>query len=294
MDTAIQILNVAALMAIMLVMGMQVKFEAVMASTRPLFQVLLGLLANYVLVPIVTLVLLHLFGANALVSVGFFVLAVCPGAPIGPPATTIAGGKVPWAIGMMVILSGLSAILSPVLLGLVVPYLAPESNLQIDYLAVARALLIAQLLPLALGLAIHHRWPIATQRIIKPLGMVANVMLLLLVVVIIATQYQTLAAIRLRGWFGMSLLLLASLGIGWVCGGADVAIRKALALTTATRNVAVGLVIVTSNFPDTPAVTAVVAFGVVSIVGSLGCGVLFRRWTTDRIEMGNNSGVAVP
>jgi BASS family bile acid:Na+ symporter len=44
----------------------------------------------------------------------------------------------------------------------------------------------------------------------------------------------------------MSLLLLASLGIGWFCGGSDIAIRKALAVTTAARNPAVGLVIVTS------------------------------------------------
>lgn len=279
METAIKLLNVTALMAIMLAMGMQVKFEAVMASTRPVRRVLLGVLANYLLVPIVTLVLLHAFQANPMVSVGFFVLAVCPGAPVGPPATTIAGGNVPWAIGMMVILSGLSAFLSPALLGVMAPYLAPESNLQIDYLAIARALLTAQMLPLAVGLAIHHRWPIFTQRIAKPLGMLANVLLLVLVVLIVATQYDTLTAIRFRGWAGMSLLLLASLGIGWLCGGADSAIRKAMAVTTASRNVAVGLVIVTSNFADTPAVTAVVAFGLLSIVGSLGCAFLLRKFT---------------
>jgi BASS family bile acid:Na+ symporter len=53
-----------------------------------------------------------------------------------------------------------------------------------------------------------------------------------------------------------------------------------LALTTASRNVAVGLVIVTSNFADTPAVTAVVAFGLMSIVGTLGCAFLFRKLST--------------
>src|SRR5262249_42644161 len=91
-------------------------------------------------------------------------------------------------------------------------------------------------------------------------------------------QFETLAAIRLRGWTGMSLLLLASLGLGWLCGGADGSVRKAMALTTACRNVAVGLVIVTSNFAGTPAVTAVVAYGLVSIVGTLGCAFLVRKF----------------
>jgi predicted Na+-dependent transporter len=80
-----------------------------MASTRPLERVLLGLLANYVLVRVITLGLLYLFQANPMASVGFFVLAGSPCAPIGPPATTIAGGNVPLAIGMMVILAALRA-----------------------------------------------------------------------------------------------------------------------------------------------------------------------------------------
>ena len=52
-----------------------------------------------------------------------------------------------------------------------------------------------------------------------------------------------------------------------------------MAMTTATRNVAVGLVIVTSNFAGTPAVTAVVAYGLISTVGALGCALLFGQFT---------------
>lgn len=44
-----------------------------------------------------------------------------------------------------------------------------------------------------------------------------------------------------------------------------------MAIATATRNAAVALVIVTSNFAGTPAVTAVVAYGLFSTLGSLGC-----------------------
>src|SRR6516165_10888664 len=118
----------------MLSMGMQVKFQAVTASVRPVHRVALGLLANYLLVPAVTVGLLILFQAEPRVSAGFLILAVCPGAPISPPATTIAKGNVAWAIGMMVILAGLSALLSPALLSILVPRIAPERSLNIDFL----------------------------------------------------------------------------------------------------------------------------------------------------------------
>jgi len=279
MDTAdfVTLLNVIALVAIMLSMGMQVKFQAVTASVRPVHRVTLGLLANYLLVPAVTVGLLILFQAEPRVSAGFLILAVCPGAPISPPATTIAKGNVAWAIGMMVILAGLSALLSPALLSLLLTRVAPESNLRIDFLGIVRTLLVAQMLPLAVGLGIHHWLPKLAQKIGKPLGMVANLLLLLLVGLILATQYEMLAAVRLRGWMGMALLFFASLGIGWLCGGTDVAIRKALALTTTARNAAVGLVIVNSNFPETAAVTAVVAYGLVSILGTFACALLLGK-----------------
>lgn len=191
--------------------------------------------------------------------------------------TGIAKGNVPWAIGIMTILAGSSVFLSPALLSVLLAWTAPASDLQIDYLAILRTLLVAQMFPLAVGLSIHHGAPKLTQWIAKPLGVLANVLLLVLVGLIVATQYETLAAIRLRGWAGMILLLLSTLAIGWLCGGPDIAIRKALALTTAARNAAVGLVIVTSNFAGTPAVTAVVAYALVSILGALAFGVLLGK-----------------
>jgi predicted Na+-dependent transporter len=73
----------------------------------------------------------------------------------------------------------------------------------------------------------------------------------------------------------MLLLLAASLTIGWLCGGPGQATRKSMAVTTGARNAAVGLVIVSKNFADTPAVTALIAYALASILGTLGSAVLF-------------------
>jgi len=282
--TLVKPLNIAALVVIMLSMGLNVKFEEVLASTRQPRPVLLGLIANFALVPAVTLALLLLFHADPMVSVGFFILAVCPGAPVGPPLAVIAKGNIPLAVSVMVILAGLSVILSPALLTELLGRIAPDYDLHINYLAIVRVLLIAQMLPLALGLGLHAWAPRLIQRIAKPVGVAANVLLLALVAVIVARQYETLAAIRFRGWIGMGTLLLSSLALGWLCGWPDPANSKTMAFTTAPRNAAVGLVIANSNFAGTPAVTAVVAYGVISMMGSLGAALLMGRFTACEIE----------
>jgi BASS family bile acid:Na+ symporter len=107
--------------------------------------------------------------------------------------------------------------------------------------------------------------------------MLANGLILALIVLIVAVQHGTLAAIRVRGWTGMSVLLLVSLGIGWLCGGPSLAPRKAMAVTTATRNAAVGLVVATGNFAGTPAVTAVIAYGLLSTLGAVGAALVFGK-----------------
>jgi BASS family bile acid:Na+ symporter len=284
MDTAtlVHLLNVIALIAIMLSIGLTVTFEQVLVSARQVWPVALGIVANFALVPLVTVGLLYILQAPFLASAGFLILAVCPGAPVGPTFTGIAKGDVSLATGLMVILAGLSAVLAPALLTVLLGWLSPESpesNLDIEYLQIAGTLLVTQIIPLGIGLAMHEWAPGLAGWLVKPTTLVANLLLLAVVGLILVTQYQTLGAFRLRGWLGMFLLLAASLGIGWLCGGTTQAARRAVAVTTGVRNAAVGLVIVSANFAGTPAVTAVVAYALVSIFGTLACAFLFGKFT---------------
>ena len=87
--------------------------------------------------------------------------------------------------------------------------------------------------------------------------------------VVLFVYSPLMAAIRLRGYAGMLALLLASWTAGWLLGSPGADNRRALALTTSLRNVGVGLVIATGNFGGTAAVTAVLAYGIFEIVGSV-------------------------
>jgi BASS family bile acid:Na+ symporter len=213
--------------------------------------------------------LLLLFDAHPLVATGFLILAVCPGAPYGPPLAAVAKGNGSVAVGLMVILAGTSAVLAPILLGALLPLLAGNEPLKVDATRIVIMLLVTQLLPLCLGVAVRQWRPQLADRLRKPAGWMSMVLNLVAVGLILTVHFQLLADIRPRGFVGMLALLLVSWAGGWLLGGPDRDTRRTMTLTTALRNVGVGLVIATGAFAGTPAVTAVLAYGLFGVLGSL-------------------------
>jgi BASS family bile acid:Na+ symporter len=275
----VRLLTLPALIAMMLSMGFKSSPGDVLASVRDARGVAAGLAANFVLVPAVTMGLLYAFDAVPMVSAGFLILAVCPGAPVGPPFAAVARGDVAYASGQMVILAAVSAVLSPALLGLLLGRLLPGGGLRVDYLPIVQTLAVSQILPLCLGLAVSRLAPGIARRLAGPVGLAAALLLLAVIALVLAGQFGFLRLIPLSSWSGMFLLMAACLAIGWLCGGPGRARRKALAVTTAARNAAVALVIVSGSFAGTAAVTAVVAYALASIFATLGCALLFARMT---------------
>lgn len=196
--TIIKALNIVALVVVMLSIGLKVEPAEVLQAARQGRLMALGLFANFVVVPVITVALLLLFQASPEVSAGFLILAVCPGAPMGPSFTAIAKGNVALATGLMVILAGSSAIVAPALLTLFMAWLFPAGEMHFDYLAIATTLLVTQLVPLAVGLGIQRWAPGLCHKAVNPVTRLGNILLIAVIALILATQYPTLAAIRAR------------------------------------------------------------------------------------------------
>lgn len=268
-DQITNLVVTVTLIEMMITIGLGVTIDELLSVARNWRLLVKAALANYVCVPAVTIGLLLLFRTQPMVAAGFLILAVCPGAPYGPPFTSIAKGNVTVAVGLMVLLAGSSAIIAPLQLGLLLPLMAGDEPLHVDTVKIVMTLLVTQLLPLCVGLSVRHFRPALAERLLKPANLISKVLNLPACGLIIGTQYQMLSEIRLLGYFGMLLLLIASLGAGWIFGGPVAQSRKALTLTTSLRNVGVGLVIATGNFAGTPAVTAALAYGIFEILASL-------------------------
>ena len=168
-DQFISVLVSIMLIEMMVAIGLGVTFVDLLAVARNWRLVLQAGLANYVCVPALTVGLLMLVRpADPMVSAGFLILAVCPGAPFGPPCTKLAKGNVAVAVGLMVLLAGSSAVAAPLLLRLLLPCLSGDGTLQVDAVKIVATLLLTQLLPLCVGLCLNHWWPRLAERLQKP------------------------------------------------------------------------------------------------------------------------------
>lgn len=276
LDQLIALLVPAMLMAMMFVVGLQVTTAQVRAVASDRRLILKAMLANYALVPALTVgLLLYFKPVNPAVAAGFLILAVCPGAPFGPPFTRKAGGDTAVSVVLMLLLAGSSALLAPALLHVLLPLMTGGGELQVDALKIISTLLLTQLVPLALGFWLRQMRPALAERLQKPAQMLSTVLSLGVIALILASKWELVMQFRLRGYTAMLAGLGCSLLIGWLLGGPTRGSRKAMTLTTTLRNLGVALVIAMGSFAGTAAVTAVLVYGLLQIAGSA---LLARVW----------------
>lgn len=85
--------------------------------------------------------------------------------------------------------------------------------------------------------------------------------------------------------------MAASLTAGWLLGGPSGDNRKAMALTASLRNAGLGLVLASSSFPGTPALTAVLAYAIIEVAGSF---LLALWWARRGLANQRNAERAAP
>ena len=140
-DQLINIVVTITLIEMMIGTGLGVALEEIVATVEKRALLLRAVLANYICVLGVVIGLLLCFHPPPMVAAGFLIVAVCPGAPYGPPLTALAKGNVTVAVGLMVILAGSSVIAAPLLLRLLLPVVAVGPALKIDAARIVKSLI---------------------------------------------------------------------------------------------------------------------------------------------------------
>jgi BASS family bile acid:Na+ symporter len=141
LDRLINILVTITLAEMMIGIGLGVTFLEIIRVARNWALLLRAAIANYVCVPAVAIGLLLCFRSPPMVAAGFLIVALCPGAPYGPPFTALAKGNAAAAVGLMVILARSSVIAAPLLLRLLLPVMAGGQALKVDAARMVKTLL---------------------------------------------------------------------------------------------------------------------------------------------------------
>ncbi|NJL41081.1 MAG: Na+-dependent transporter [Leptolyngbyaceae cyanobacterium SM1_4_3] len=203
-----------------------------------------SLFANFILLPMLGLILIWLFRLPPEISVGFLIVALAPGGMLGLHFARVAQGNLVYAVGLILLLSLLSIIITPTLIYLIFPSIAATDGFVVSLLG----RLLFFIIPPFLAAQVIQYWleSIATkvQKLSSFLSIVLYIALTVLTSSLKGLDIQALA------WNGLAAIVVfigMAWFIGWQLGGPELTNRKVLAISTSMRNVAICLLIATSS-----------------------------------------------
>lgn len=135
---------------IMLTMGMTLKSEdfRILAS-RP-WDIAIGSLAQYTLMPLIAWTLVHVMGLPKAVGIGLMLVGCCPGGVSSNIMTFLCKGDVAFSVGM----TALSTLVAPVVTPLLMLWLAGES-VDVDAVGMFMSMLLVTIVPIAVGFSFN-------------------------------------------------------------------------------------------------------------------------------------------
>jgi predicted Na+-dependent transporter len=258
----------ASVILLMLGVGMGTSFRQVVDAIRQFGLILRGVLANFLVTPALIYLALMSLPLSPDVKIGIMLMAAAPVAPMAPPFVQGARGDVAYGVGLMVVVALLSVVLTPLFLGLALP--KSEAGVQVDPMQIVQTLVTVQLIPIGIGMAICQWRPFWAQKLLKFVPRVGQIGLVAGVGLLLASQFQHILSISLLTYLVLVLLVVGCLLIGdWMLVGEPDDKRRALAVSTAIRNIPLAFLIASASFPDSAVGPVTLVFSVLTMVLSV-------------------------
>jgi BASS family bile acid:Na+ symporter len=245
----------------MLAMGSGLLLRQIIEPLRNVRLLVLGLVANFILMPLGAFVLAWLLRLDEPFGIGLLVLGCAAGAPFLPKLAQLAKGNLPFAVGMMVLLMVITVAYLPIVLPLLL------EGVTVNPLQIAQSLVLLMLLPLGVGLLLKARFEATAARVKPWLDWLSNISLILLIGLISAANIdKVIQVFGTRGILAGLLFIAFGFCVGWLLGGPGNNNKNVLALGTAQRNIAAALVVASQSFSDPKVVVMVIVVAIVGLV----------------------------
>lgn len=216
-----------------------------------------SLLAMDVVMPLFAVLAIALTSVPAPVKIALAALSVSPVPPLLPRKTQTVGGTHEYAIGLLFAAAIIAPVFVPLAVGLLGVLHGVHAN--ISFLAVATIMLMTVLGPLVAGVVIRNNWPELAERLVKPLGTIAIVLLVLCAVPVIVKLWPQMMLLVGDGTLLVfAAFVIVGLAVGHYMSRPDPEERTVLAVATSSRHPGVAMAIATASFPEQKLVSAAI------------------------------------
>ncbi|MGB9928500.1 MAG: bile acid:sodium symporter family protein [Methanosarcina sp.] len=254
----------------MLGMGFSLTLGQIITPLRNTKLVLFCLATNFVLAPLLALIIVWVFSLTEGLAIGLLLLGTSAGSPFLPKFAKIAKGNAGFSVGLMILLVIGTIIYVPIVLPLLV-------EVTIDPWKIAKTLIILTLLPVAVSLFIRARYEEVAKSLIPIMAQATNLsILVLLIAFIVIYTSDLLKIIGNRTIIAAMAFVFFCFILSYLPGRSAEDIRKVVAFGTAQRNISTALAIATLNFTNPDVMIMIIVMEIVSftllmfIAGELG------------------------
>ncbi len=273
-----------SVMFLMLGAGLNIEFRQVIQLVKQLRIVVLGVIANFLIVPLLIYLCIAWLPFSPDIKIGIMLMAAAPIAPMAPtPFVEKAKGDVVYSVGLMVIVAILSIVLTPLILSISIP--KSVGGVALDPIQIVKTLLMVQLIPICLGMVIRHTNQTWAEKLLKFIPRIGQIGLIIGVGLLFVQQGSQMLSMGFLAYLMMLFLVIVSLFVGdWILIGESGERRRALAVSTAIRNIPLAFLIATENFPDTIIGPVALVFSAFTMVLSIVYGKMMGDRKNQRVK----------
>ncbi|PTX54191.1 BASS family bile acid:Na+ symporter [Litoreibacter ponti] len=188
----------------------------------------IGALCQLALIPLVAYLVIMIFGLSGAIAAGVMLLALCPGGVTSNVVSRLAGGDVALSVSLTALISLISIVTVPLLVGWSVRHFMGESAPDFSVTSLALAMVLITALPVAIGMGVRALAPDFANRAEPGLLKLASALFVLIILAAIASNWDLFVEN-----FASLGPALATLNIVTMLGGLMIA--AALGLTRAEQ-----------------------------------------------------------
>lgn len=235
---------------VMFGMGLTLKlsdFKVVFTQPRG---VICSTILRFTVTPLIAAGLARLFQLSPELTVGFILVAVCPGGTSSNVMTYLAKGDVAMSVGM----TAVSTLLSPILTPLLFLFFAGE-QIDVEFASMAISIVKVVLVPIVLGFAFNKFLPAIGERLEKVLPLVSVTAIVLIVGCVVSANAVKIIASGFSIIAVVALLNISGYVIGTILGKVlryDTEQCDAIAIETAMQNSGLATSLATGSFASMP------------------------------------------
>jgi BASS family bile acid:Na+ symporter len=221
-----------------------------------------ALLANFVIIPILGVVIARFFDLPPDVRTGFFLLAMAPGGLLALQFARVSKGNRVFAVALLFVFCLLAVLITP---ALVLLFFHKEGAGKLPFAWLILLLLLLVVMPAIVGRVLQRLIPQHAPKLGLWLGRLSIVIFIIAAVMAGSYKSPAIKSMGTNGIVAIVLLVISAWIVGWLLGGPEVRNRKVLAISSSMRNVGVCLPIASDYFAGTDVSVPMLAFSGIMI-----------------------------